>query len=220
MSTNSCDPADFDRLRHLDAEAVRDSVTLVRRITPDDLTRPTPCSAWTLADLLAHMTAQHRGFAAAALGQGEDLTHWTPRPSAERPATEDAVAEYGEAAEEVIAAFAAIAAPDHPFALPEITAAGTFPAAQAITFHLVDYVAHGWDVARSLGLGYQPGPDLLRAALPIALAVPDGDARLAPGSPFGPGLDAVPGASELDRLLAALGRSPDWAVPQTRSVTC
>src|SRR5215207_2335201 len=102
MLTNSL--ADLDRLRHLDAQAVRDSVSLVRQVTPDDLLRPTPCSAWALTDLLAHMTAQHRGFAAAALGHGQDLAHWRVRPL-----TEAAAADYGEAAAQVITAFATVA---------------------------------------------------------------------------------------------------------------
>jgi uncharacterized protein (TIGR03086 family) len=179
-------------------------MSLVRKATPGDLLRPTPCSAWNLADLLAHMTAQHRGFAAAALGHGQDLTHWTVRPLGEDTATE-----YAEAAEQVITAFATVAAPDHPFVLPELPGDQTFPAAQAIGFHLVDYVVHTWDVARSLGLAYDPGPELLAAALPVARAVPDGDFRLAPDSPFRPALRADDGASTLERILMALGRSPN-----------
>jgi uncharacterized protein (TIGR03086 family) len=200
--------ADLARLRHLDAQAVRDSMALVRQVTPDDLLRPTPCSAWTLTDLLAHMTAQHRGFAAAALGHGQDLAHWRVRPL-----VEDTVAEYGEAAEQVIAAFATVAAPDRPFVLPELPVAQTFPAAQAIGFHLIDYVVHAWDVARSLGLAYDPGPELLAAALPMARAVPDGDLRLAPDSPFQSALPTGDGASALERILMALGRSPGWRGP-------
>jgi gas vesicle protein len=41
----------------------------VTQLTPADLTRPTPCAGWTLHGLLAHMTTQHYGFAAAAAGQ-------------------------------------------------------------------------------------------------------------------------------------------------------
>ncbi|MFF4835042.1 TIGR03086 family metal-binding protein [Streptomyces sp. NPDC001315] len=200
--------ADLDRLRDLDAQAVRDSMTLVRRVTPDDLLRPTPCSEWTLTDLLAHMTAQHRGFAAAALGHGRDLEHWRIRPLAV-----DVAAEYGEAAEQVITAFATVAAADCPFVLPELPVVQAFPAARAIGFHLVDYVVHSWDVARSLGLAYDPEPELLAAALPMARAVPDGDFRLAPDSPFRPALPADDGGSVLERILTALGRSPDWHGP-------
>ncbi len=212
MPTDS-ERADFHQLRRLHALAVRDSVTLVRQVAPDDLPRPTPCAAWTLADLLGHMTAQHRGFAAAALGHGQDLAHWTVRPLGE-----DAVAQYGDAAEQVIAAFATVGDPGRAVALPEFTVARTFPATRAIAFHLIDYVVHSWDVARSLGVAYDPGAELLQAALPIARAVPDGDFRLAPGSPFRPGLPADPAANPLEQILAALGRSPDWRSPSRDAV--
>ncbi|MEZ0091157.1 TIGR03086 family metal-binding protein [Streptacidiphilus sp. EB129] len=199
---------EFDRLRHLHARAVRHSVALVDQVTADDLLRPTPCAAWTLGDLLAHMTAQHRGFAAAALGHGEDLARW-----AVRPLDPDVAAAYGEAAEQVIAAFAEVTAADQPFALPEFTRAQSFPAALAVGFHLLDYVVHGWDVARGLGLRYSADAELLHAALPTALAVPDGAFRLAPGSHFLPALATGPDPDPLDRILTALGRSPDWPNP-------
>lgn len=199
---------EFERLKRLHAQAVRDSVIVVRRVTLGDLSRPTPCSAWTLTDLLAHMTAQHRGFAAAALGHGQDLAYWSIHPLGADP-----IAAYAAAAEHVIAAFASVDEPDRAFALPEFTTARTFPAHQAIGFHLIDYVVHSWDVARTVDLGYDPDPELLRAALPIARAVPDGDSRLAPGSAFRPALPADGDAGTLDRILAALGRSADWQSP-------
>jgi hypothetical protein len=71
--------------------------------------------------------------------------------------------------------------------LPEITPR-PIPGRFAIGFHLVDYVVHGWDVARTLGIAYELPPDVLAAALPIAEAVPAGDARLAPGAAFAPPL--------------------------------
>ncbi|MFG2496323.1 TIGR03086 family metal-binding protein [Streptomyces caniferus] len=200
--------ADFARLRRLNARAVRDSVALIDRTAPGDLRRPTPCSAWTLADLLAHMTAQHNGFAAAALGHGQDLSHWSVGPLGADP-----VASYRAAADHVIAAFATVEGPDRAFALPEFSRARTFPAGRAIGFHLIDYVVHSWDVARTLGLTYAPDPALLRAALPIARAVPDDASRLAPGSAFRPGLAADHAAGTLDEILTTLGRSPDWCPP-------
>ncbi|WP_245689089.1 TIGR03086 family metal-binding protein [Streptomyces chattanoogensis] len=194
-------------LRDFDARAVRTSVAVVRQVTRSDLPRPTPCSAWTLAELLAHMTVQHRGFAAAARGDGQDPAHWRAGPPAQDP-----VAAYAAAADDVIAAFAGTDAPDRLFALPEFTASQRFPATRAIGFHFIDYVVHGWDVARTLGLPYAPDPALLRAALPIAEAVPTGDDhRLAPGSAFRPGLPAGEGAGLLDRILTTLGRSPSWS---------
>ncbi|AIA07789.1 TIGR03086 family metal-binding protein [Streptomyces noursei] len=204
-------PAALDRLRRLDARAVRDSVALVNRLAPGDLARPTPCAGWDLAALLAHLTAQHHGFAAAALGRGGDLTHWAVRPLGDDAGV--AAMRYRLAAEDVLAAFATVSDPDRPFALPEFTTDRTFPAVQAVGFHLIDYVVHGWDLARSLDLRYDPDPELLAAALPIAQAVPDGAARLAPGSSFRPGLPAEADAGALDRILAMLGRSPEWRAP-------
>lgn len=201
----SPDPVDFDRLRDLHARVIRDSATLVHRIAPADLARPTPCAAWTLADLLAHMTAQHHGFAAAARGDGGDPAHWEVRP-----ADGDALARYGEAAERVVAAFAAVDGPDRAFDLPEFSRDRTLRAERAVGFHLIDYVVHGWDVARSLDLPYVPEPDVLAVALPIAEAVPGGEARKAPGGPFGPELPPAEGADPLDRILAVLGRRAGW----------
>src|ERR1700685_3712749 len=67
----------------------------------------------------------------------------------------------GAAAGGVLAAFAADGVLDRAFTLPEISPERRFPAPQAIGFHFIDYVVHGWDVARSLGLDrYELEPDL------------------------------------------------------------
>jgi uncharacterized protein (TIGR03086 family) len=188
----------------LDARAVRVSVQVVSQVSVADLARPTPCAGWTLAELLAHMTAQHNGFAAAAAGDGADLVHWqTGAPVA------DPVGEYAAAAERVIAAFAAASVPAGEFVLPEISPKLRFPAVEAIGFHFVDYVVHGWDVARALGLGYDLEPDVLAAAVSIAQTVPDGERRRQPGAAFAPRVAATSGGV-LDQIVALLGRRPDW----------
>jgi uncharacterized protein (TIGR03086 family) len=86
----------------------------------------------------------------------------------------------------------------------------TFPGALAIGFHFVDYVAHGWDVARTLGATFDLPAGVVTAALPLVLAVPDGDYRATPGAAFGPAVAAGEGAPDLDRILSHLGRSPRW----------
>jgi len=188
----------------LDARAVRASVLVVSQASAADLARPTPCADWTLADLLAHMTAQHNGFAAAAAGEGADLVRWqTGAPAA------DPVREYAAAAGRVLAAFAAAGVLAREFALPQISTQLRFPAAEAIGFHFVDYVVHGWDVARALGLGHDLEPDVLAAARPMAWAVPDGERRRRPGAAFAPRVP-VTGGGALDEIVARLGRRPDW----------
>lgn len=188
----------------LDRRAVAASVAVVSLVGPDDLRRPTPCSEWTLGDLIAHMTVQHQGFAAAARGNGTDLSVWRITP------VDDPVAAYAAAADDVLAAFAEPGAADARFALPEFGTDATFRGERAIGFHFLDYVVHTWDVARSLGVPPDLPPDLVRAALPGAEAVPDGPGRAEPGAAFAPRLPAATGATDLDRLLALVGRSRDW----------
>src|SRR5690348_3263793 len=192
-------------LIELDATAVRASVDLVAQLTPADLTRPTPCAGWTLYGLLAHMATQHYGFAAAAAGQ-EGPGPWQLRRLGPDPAQD-----YRDAAGTALAAFAADGVPGREFTLPEFTPRQRFPAAQAISFHFIDYVVHSWDVARALGLPVSFAPGLLAAARGVASQVPGGEARLRPGAAFAP---AVPGPGNgdgsLDEIVALLGRSPAW----------
>ena len=179
--------------------AVRATVTVVAQVSPGDLSRPTPCAEWDLAALLAHMTAQHRGFAAAAAGRGADPEAWEPGPPEPDP-----VAAYAAAAEAVISAFAAPGVLGRDFHMPEL-GPRAIPGHLAVGFHFVDYLVHGWDVAAAIGLAYEPDADLVAAALPIVEAVPDDESRLAPGAPFGPALPD-PGTGAFDRLLALVGR--------------
>jgi uncharacterized protein (TIGR03086 family) len=194
-------------IRDLNARAVRDSMDIVRQVQVTDLGRPTPCSEWTLADLLGHMTVQHRGFAAAARGDGADLKHWEFAP-----AGADAVQQYLAASEDVLAAYAELdGALDAVFDLPEFKIdPPRFPARVAIGFHFIDYVVHAWDVAATLGVAYELPPESEESALKITLAVPNGDNRNADGAAFIPALDIPDDATVLDKVLLYLGRRPDW----------
>src|SRR3954451_6585076 len=95
---------------------VRASIAIVSQVQADDLGRATPCAGWTLADLLAHMTAQHRGFAAASAGRGADPAVWRPGPVGADP-----VSAYLAAAERVVTAFAQEGVLERSFVLPEIS---------------------------------------------------------------------------------------------------
>jgi uncharacterized protein (TIGR03086 family) len=197
------DRVDVD-LVALDAEAVRATIDLVAGATNSDMTRPTPCIGWTLYGLLAHMATQHHGFAAASRGEGE-LAAWKLRSLGSDP-----VGAYRAAAEHVLDAFAADGVLDRGFPLPEFRAADQpFPAPQAISFHLVDYVVHAWDVARTLDATLELSPEVVDAAYDVAQIVPTGAARLTPGAAFGPDVPWS-GGSRMDQIVAHLGRSPNW----------
>jgi uncharacterized protein (TIGR03086 family) len=155
------------------------------------------------------MTVQHRGFAAAARGHGDDASVWDLATVTEIVVADPAAA-YATTAADVLDAFAADGVLEASFALPEFGPGATFPGEMAIGFHFVDYVVHGWDVARTIGASFQL-PSEVVAAVPFALAVPDGDFRAVDGAPFGPAVARDRELSELDLVLSHLGRSPAWA---------
>jgi uncharacterized protein (TIGR03086 family) len=189
--------------------AVLKSIDIVNSVEPAQFDRPTPCEEWNLLDLLAHMTVQHRGFAAAATGSGADQEIWQVATVTEAVRADPGGA-YSEAARDVLEAFAAAGTAAASFALPEFGDGAVFPAAMAMGFHFVDYVVHGWDVAAALGVPYELPAAVVQAVLPLVFAVPDGDFRTMAAAPFGPALDSV-GGDDFERILRHLGRDPQWA---------
>jgi uncharacterized protein (TIGR03086 family) len=194
----------LNRVRDLDRAAVLAAAEVGCRVRPADLGWATPCGDWTVAGLLNHLSIQHRGFAAAARGEGGDLAIWAPRPPAADP-----VADFLAATAEVLTAFAADEVKTVPFRLPEISTALEFPAAQAMSFHFIDYVVHSWDLARSIGTRPELDQPALEAAWSVTQLIPD-SSREGSGSPFAPRIAVPSNAPLLDRILGDLGRDPGW----------
>ncbi|MDQ6851348.1 MAG: TIGR03086 family metal-binding protein [Actinomycetota bacterium] len=194
---------DIDVLRDADRRAVEATVAVVARCTVADLAKPTPCGDWNVAELLAHMGVQQHGFAESAAGGGAELAGWRPTPLGEQ-----AVTAYTAACSRVLDAFAVPDLAERSFALPEIRDGGPFPARLAVGFHLVDNVVHAWDVASALGVDPALDDDLVRLALRIAEAVPDGPERQDANAAFAPALPVPDDAAPLDRVLLLLGRTP------------
>jgi uncharacterized protein (TIGR03083 family) len=87
--------------RALDRAATALCLDAVSAIRPSQLDLPTPCREWTLGELVAHLVAENRGFAANAAGQ-VDRTAWRPGPP-----DEITLAKFPGSVEKVSAAFAA-----------------------------------------------------------------------------------------------------------------
>ncbi|MCX5428354.1 TIGR03086 family metal-binding protein [Streptomyces sp. NBC_00257] len=201
----STDPS-REKVRELDRRAVLRSAEIVALARDDQWDAPTPCGGWSLRRLLAHMAAQHRGFAAAAGGGPVDEAVWQETP------LDDPRRAYADSVDRVLDAFAADGVLDRTVVLPWIHPTMTFAAPRAIGFHLVDYVVHGWDVAASLGIPAAYDEDLVLAAAEVARKeVPSGQSRERPGASFRPAVELAGPASAEDRLLASLGRDPWWS---------
>ncbi|MHA6625497.1 TIGR03086 family metal-binding protein [Pseudonocardia sichuanensis] len=188
------------------------------RVTTADLDLPTPCTGWDLRALLAHMTGQDHGFAAAVRaargGEDVDVAAFHPRPLGATPART-----LSAGLDDVVAAFAEAGDLEAPVLLPEF---GARPPLHVVAgMHLVDTLVHGWDVAATLGVhaDYSAGlaDDLAAAALALSEQVPDDASREAPGAPFGRALPADADADDWTRTLTLLGREPSWRPQPART---
>ncbi|MDH6138548.1 MULTISPECIES: TIGR03086 family metal-binding protein [Kitasatospora] len=189
-------------IRALHTRALELATGVVDQVTADQLSRPTPCADWRLGELLAHMIGQNHGFAAAARGLGDDLHQWRDRPFPGAPARS-----WAASVADVAEAFATAAAP---LRIPEIRPGMDIPAETAISFHYLDTLVHGWDAAVTLGLPFEPPPELVRAVLAVAIRVPAGPDDRRPGAAFRGVLTLDTGAPEFHQVLALLGRDPGW----------
>src|SRR6202000_2020036 len=117
---------DLPDVRPFHRVAVMNPISLLDFVRPADLDAPTPCAGWKLIDLLAHMTIQHRGFAAAARGFGSDPEVWR-----DDAGVDAAIAEPGgtcaEAVKDLPTAFAHAAVLEAGFALPALGPDAIFP---------------------------------------------------------------------------------------------
>ena len=193
-------------IRELDRRAMDVTAGLVPLITPEQWDDPTPCAGWQVRDLLAHIIGQYHGFALAASGGPTSVEAFHPRP-----VTADPVASYQQAADLVTEAFAEDGVLDRKFYLPEIRDGAAFPATAAIGFHLVDEVAHAWDLARSIGAPVEFDAEVLEVALSVAMQVPDAPVYRGEGRLFAPACPTGDDMATLDRIVALLGRRPDWS---------
>lgn len=191
-------------LRELDRRSLDVTSRFVDQVRDEHLDRRTPCAGWTLRDLLRHMVGGNNGFADAAQGRPADAAVWDGEGIGDDPR-----AEYAASATRVVTAFRSVEPLDGTF---EVHGYGAVPAPTAVGMHLIDYLAHGWDVAVSIGAEPVLDEESCVAVLRIAEGWPRDSARIwGPGAPFAHRVEVPADASPQDRMLGLLGRSPSWS---------
>lgn len=173
----------------------------------------TPCTEWTVRELLSHLVG---GDARAAVrlaepppgqdapgehGQGEHAPGTTRvEQQPDDVLGDDPVGAYRRNAEALRAALAASGAPGRLVQMP----IGTVPVPVAAQLRLVEALVHGWDLAAATGQRLTVPDELAEQALTFTRAslgnVPAGRRPFADPQPVAD--DAAP----LDRLVALLGR--------------
>ena len=188
------DPLDF-------GPATTTMARLVTGVRDDQLTAPTPCPDYTVADLVDHIRvlafafteSARRGDVPAGQGRGDGSrleTGWRDEIAAHLAELTDAWRD--------------------PAAYDGVTMAGPLemPAEVAALVAMNEVVVHGWDLARSTGQRFEVDESAATACLGFAQSfeVPAGDE----GGPFGPPVPVPADADVLDRLVGATGRDPSW----------
>lgn len=174
-------------------------------IHAEDLTRPTPCTHWTVGHLLVHLDQLALAFAAAAAKDLGPLTATPPPPPEPQP-------EPGWSTRIPRRLEALVRAWHDPVAWTGMTQVGSvvLPGEVAGRVALTELVLHGWDLAQGTGQTYEADDPSARVVLEHVEQV--GDDR---GGLFGPALPIPDGTEPLERALRLAGRDPDWA-PGTR----
>lgn len=126
-----------------------------------DLTIPTPCAGWDLADLFGHVVGQNLGFAAAVADGDAPVAAYDSVPVA----SEDITRRWQESAARVRDAFGA-ADPEATVHLAEFGFRPTV--AVALGMQLLDAAVHAWDVATALGQTYRPAEATVTFVLDMA----------------------------------------------------
>jgi uncharacterized protein (TIGR03086 family) len=176
--------------------AMDDFSAKVRAVPDDRWQAPTPCTEWTVRDLVNHLTYEHLW--APHLLHGETLEQVGDRYDGD-VLGDDPVGSWTAAAE----ASRAVWPQTDPDSSVHLSS-GLNPLSEYAEQMYLDLVVHGWDLARGAGLDDTIDPVAAEHMLAyITPRVRDWAGVFAP---------PVPTTSDnpSDRLLALVGRSPTW----------
>lgn len=168
----------------------------VHRIRPDQWSRSTPCTDWSVRDLVNHLTVEQLWVPPLLAG---DKTGEMGDPFGGDQLGDDPVAAWDDAAAAARAAFA------EPVALARTVhlSYGDSPAESYCTEMAVDAVVHSWDLARGIGEEGVLPAELAEFALQT---VEPHASMLAASGLFADPVPVPPDADAQTRLLGLTGR--------------
>ena len=176
--------------------------TVVAALADEDFDRPTPCSQWTVTQVLRHASGDQLGYAAfLGTGPGPDEDPFTPSATA----PQDPKAHVEQALEQSATAWAAVA-PDTdevPVPVPPNKLSARVGAGACA----LDAAVHAWDIAAATGQPSPLTPELSTELLEIARQLVE---PLRQYGAYAPELAPQPTDDAEAVLLRYLGRDPRW----------
>jgi uncharacterized protein (TIGR03086 family) len=175
---------------------------LISQVAEDQWTAPTPCTQWSVRDVVSHLVGMNLVFVA--------LLEQSPMP--ER-GTDRLGADPARAFRESAAALQAAAARTGVLERSQATPLGVATGAGRLRWRILDLLVHGWDLVQATGLALELPGDLAERALTLAQAELAGQPRAGRFADPQPISDEAP---VIDQLAALTGRPVPWT-PVTTS---
>jgi len=187
--------------------AARELTRLVDGVRDDQLGDPTPCTQYTLGDLLQHVRGLAEAFTLAGRKEQPAGGSQPPPQGDASLLPEDWRGEIAQWLERLVEAWADptawegnawIAGFEAPASAVGVTAAN-------------ELAVHGWDMARASGQPIALDDAALAPAREFVAMMSGPGSEDSRGDAFGPALPVPAGASALDEVVAGNGRDPSWA---------
>lgn len=163
---------------------------VLAHVGPDQFGAPTPCSEWTIRDLIEHV-----------IGGNERVGQWAAAPVEPPPRPDDIGAAHRATA---AAAQDIFAGPDGMTAMYKLPF-GDIPGQVFIGMRTTDVLTHAWDLAAATNQSTDLAPELAAEQLASVRAVVRPEFR-GPGRPFGHEQRCSSERVPADQLAAFLGR--------------
>jgi uncharacterized protein (TIGR03086 family) len=174
---------------------------VVDDIGPEQLDAPSPCAAWTVRDVLNHVTGGAEMFSRCVREGAVPDAELAELMTTDRLG-DDYQGSFHRAADAALDAFHQPGAMDRMVTLPF----GEMPARMAVNLAIFDVTTHAWDLAKATGQSTDLDPEVVGVAYQVAQTMLSDDLRAA--GLFGPAVAVADDAPTADRLAAFAGRTP------------
>jgi uncharacterized protein (TIGR03086 family) len=172
----------------------------VSQVHDDQWKAPTPCDDWDVRTLVNHVVNEDRW--ALPLFQGATIAEVGDRFDGDMLGA-DPAGNAREAADDSVRELATPGALDRTVHLSY----GDTPISEYVNQLVAEHIVHGWDLAVAIGADTRTDPDVVRAC---AEWFAGQEEMYREAGMIAPHVDLPADATDLDRLVAAFGRNPEW----------
>ena len=178
--------------------ALKQTGAVVAGTKKEQLDNPTPCTEWSVRDVLNHLIGGCLAFAAGGRGESRPFDDGTDH------CKDDHVAAWDRASTEALEVFSEPGALEKGFNMSW----GKSPGSAALGLALADAVVHGWDIAQGTDQKIEIDEDIAEALHGMTSQMMEPNGSYPRGDSFKDPVTVPEGAPPMDKLLGYLGRQP------------